>query len=65
MMDKKLLLPLLTNAMLLGMLLIVYLDGRNPYMAFLTSAPSKVYIVLMCLLGLITSTLYLIRTRDR
>ena len=47
------------------MLLIVYLDGRNPFMAFLTSTPSKVYIVLMCLLGLLTSTLYLIRMRDR
>ena len=65
MMDRKLLLPLLTNAMLLGMLLIVYLDGRNPFMAFLTSTPSKVYIVMMCLLGLLTSTLYLMRTRDR
>ena len=45
-------LTLLANAFLLGMLVLVFLDGRNPTMAFLTSEASRVYILLMCLLAL-------------
>ncbi|MBR5095011.1 MAG: hypothetical protein IK095_07955 [Oscillospiraceae bacterium] len=60
----KIFLALLTNAMLLGMLLLTYLDGRNPFMAFLTSGPSKIYIAIMCALGILTSTLFLAAARD-
>ena len=52
-------LTLLSNSMLLGMALLVYLDSRNPYMKFLTSGTSKIYILLMCLLGLTVGFLYL------
>ena len=43
---------LLANAFLLGLLVLVFLDGRNPAMAFLTSTASKVYILLTCVSAL-------------
>ena len=55
----KTVLALFSNAMLLGLLLLIYLDGRNPYMAFLTSGVSKVYLVILCLLGLTNGILIL------
>lgn len=45
-------LPHLAVAMLLGLLVLIVLDGRNPLMAFLTSGASKVYMVIMCVLSL-------------
>ena len=51
-------LPHLAIAMLLGLVLIVYLDGRNPYMAFLTSGVSKIYILILCAVCLIVSILF-------
>ena len=57
-------LALLSNAMLLGLLLLVYLDGRNPYMAFLTSGVSKIYLVILCVLGLTNGIILLSQQRD-
>ena len=56
---------MLANAMLLGMILLVYLDGRNPFMAFLTSTASKVYILLMCVTALACLILCLTDLRRR
>lgn len=48
----KAFLPHLAVAMLLGLLVLIVLDGRNPLMAFLTSGASKAYMIIMCLLSL-------------
>jgi len=50
----RLALVLLTNAMLLGLLLLIYLDMRNPYYygGFLCSPSSKIYLALLCGFGL-------------
>ena len=58
-------LTLLTNAMLLGLILLVYLDGRNPYMLFLTSNVSKIYMLVLCGLGVLTTTLSMADLRRR
>ena len=39
-------------ALALAVLLLLYLDARNPWMAFLSAAPAKVYIACLCLLGM-------------
>lgn len=52
-------LALLTDSMLIGMILLVYLDGRNPTLYFLTSISSKVYTLLMCAVGLASTILCL------
>lgn len=46
-------LPHLAIAMLLGLLVLIVLDGRNPLMAFLTSGASKVYMIVMCVSALL------------
>lgn len=51
----NLLQPLLTNALLLGMIVLVILDRYNPYQGFLNSASSRVYILILCASGLVTS----------
>ena len=53
----------LAIAMLLGMVVITILDGCNPLMAFLTSRPTKVYIVVMCILGVVTAIMYIAKSR--
>ncbi len=53
----------LTIAMLLGMVVITILDGYNPLMAFLTSRVTKIYIVVMCILGLVTAVMYIAKSR--
>ena len=53
----------LAIAMLLGMVVITILDGYNPLMAFLTSKASKVYIIVMCILGLVTALMYIAKSR--
>lgn len=45
-------LPHVAIALLLGLLVLVVLDGYNPLMAFLTSPPSKVYMVCACVVSL-------------
>ena len=53
----------LAIAMLLGMVVITILDGYNPLMAFLTSKASKVYIIVMCILGVATAVMYIATSR--
>ena len=53
----------LSIAMLLGMVVITILDGYNPLMAFLTSSTTKIYIVVMCILGLVTAVMYISKSR--
>ena len=51
--------PHLLISMLLGLILLVYLDGRNPLMEFLTSDASKAYLLILCAAGLTTAVLYI------
>ncbi len=65
----RIFLAMLTNAMLLGLPLLSYLDGRNPYYygGFLRSGSSKAYFVILCVVGLVTTCLSIadLRKRDR
>ena len=54
----------LSIAMLLGMVVITILDGYNPLMAFLTSKATKVYIIVMCILGVATAVMYIAKSRN-
>ncbi len=45
-------LPHLAVAMLLGLVVLIILDGFNPLMAFLTSNVSKLYMLIMCLVSI-------------
>ena len=53
----------LSIAMLLGMVVITILDGYNPLMAFLTSSTTKIYIVVMCILGVTAAIMYIAENR--
>lgn len=53
----------LAIAMFLGMVVITVLDGYNPLMAFLTSNTTKIYIIVMCILGLVTALMYIAKSR--
>ena len=63
----RIFLALLTNALLLGLPLLCYLDGRNPYFygGFLASSSSKVYLCVLCAVGLVTTCLSLADLRNR
>ena len=54
----------LANALLLGLPVLIYVDGRNPFMSFLTSGPSKIYLLLLAALGFVSTWLYLLSLRD-
>ncbi|MBQ6273843.1 MAG: hypothetical protein IJK63_06415 [Oscillospiraceae bacterium] len=60
---------MLTNALLMGLPLLCYLDGRNPYYfgGFLRSSASKVYLCVLCVVGVVTCCLYIadLLNRDR
>jgi len=45
----------LAIAMLLGFVVIMVLHGYNPLMSFLTSAATRVYIIIMCAFGVIAA----------
>ena len=51
----------LSIAMLMGMVVLVIMDNHNPLMKFLTSVPSKTYIIVMCAAALISLVLYAAR----
>lgn len=46
-------------ALALGLMVITVLDGFNPLMGFLTSTPSKVFIICTCLSAAVTAALSL------
>ena len=56
-------LPHLSIAMLLGMIVLVIMDNHNPMMKFLTSSASKVYIIIMCVIGIVCAVLYAAKLR--
>lgn len=56
-------LPHLSIAMLLGMIVLVIMDNHNPMMKFLTSSASKVYIIIMCVTGIVCAVLYAAKLR--
>lgn len=55
----KRLLAKIQIALALGLLVLSVLDGYNPTMAFLTSTPSKVYILIACATGIALSIICL------
>ncbi len=59
----RLILAMLANAMLMGLAVLVIVDARNPYMRFLTSTPSYVYLLLLCVLGVTVVSLYIASLR--
>ena len=59
----KVFLAMLANALLLGLIVLVVVDARNPYMRFLTSGPSHVYLLLTCALGVTVVSLYIASLR--
>lgn len=46
----KFILPHLAIAMLLGLIVLLILDSRNPLMEFLTGDAAKIYMIIMCVL---------------
>ena len=63
-MDRlKTLLAMLTNSLALGLVVLILLDLRNPYMGFLSSVPSRVFMVCLCVCAAATATLYIAQQR--
>ena len=59
----RIFLAMLANALLLGLAVLVFVDERNPYMRFLTSGPSHVYLLLTRALGVTVVSLYIASLR--
>jgi hypothetical protein len=59
----KLILAMLTNAMLLGLIVLVVVDARNPYMRFLTSTASYLYLLLLAVVGVVVVSMYIASLR--
>lgn len=58
-------LPHLSICLSVGLLVFSVLDGYNPYMQWLNSPSSKVYITICCLVSVVTALLLIIRQRRR
>lgn len=58
-------LAMLTNALALGLILLILLDLRNPYMQFLSSVPSRLFMLALSLCALALATLTLADSRRR
>ena len=61
----KAFLPHLAISMLLGLLVLVLLDSRNPLMKFLNSEASYYYIVITCLLCIGVIGTFIIQQRKK
>ena len=59
----KLILAMPANALLLGLAVLVIVDARNPYMRFLTSTVSYIYLLLLAVIGVTVVTLYIASLR--
>ena len=59
----KAFLPHLCLSMALGLAVLVFLEGRNPVMAFLSSPASRVYILCFCVLVLFLCAFCIIDNR--
>ncbi len=58
-------LPHLSICLLLCLAVFTVLDGYNPYMKWLTSGVSKIFIGLCCAVGITTAILLIARQRRR
>lgn len=56
-------LAMLAIALLLGLIVLVILDARNPFMQFLTSGPSHVYLLLTAVVGAAALSLFIAQLR--
>lgn len=56
-------LPHLSLALALGLIVLVVLDNFNPMMAFLTSRPSKIFMLAVCLSSVVVSLICIVRDR--
>ncbi len=56
-------LPHLSLALALGLIVLVVLDGYNPMMAFLTSRPSKIFMLAVCVSSVLVSLVCIVRDR--
>jgi hypothetical protein len=61
----KIFLAMLTNALALGLGVLLLLDLRNPYMGFLSSVPSRVFMACLCVCAVATATLYIAGQRRK
>ncbi len=59
----KLFLAMLANALLMGLVVLVIVDARNPYMRFLTSTSSYLYLLLLAVVGITVVSLYIASLR--
>ena len=57
--------PHLTLVLAVGLALFAVLDGYNPFMEWLTSGVSKLYIYLFCALSAVTSILCVVEQRKK
>ena len=59
----KILLAMLANALLMGLVVLVIVDARNPYMRFLTSTSSYLYLLLLAVVGITVVSLFIASLR--
>lgn len=59
----KIFLAMLANALLMGLVVLVIVDARNPYMRFLTSTSSYLYLLLLAVVGITVVSLYIASLR--
>ena len=59
----KLFLAMLANALLMGLIVLVIVDARNPYMRFLTSTSSYLYLLLLAVVGITVVSMYIASLR--
>jgi len=59
------LIPHLCLAMALGLIVITYVDGRNPLMKFLSSGTSKTYLYLLAALTILTAVFCIVSDNRR
>lgn len=58
-------LPHLSICLLICLAVFVVLDGYNPYMKWLTSTVSKIYLVICIVVGILTAIALIVRQRRR
>ena len=59
----KIFLAMLANALLLVLIVLVIVDARNPYMRFLTSTVSYLYLLLLAVVGIVVVSMYIASLR--
>ena len=59
----RIFLAMLANALLLGLIVLVIVDARNPYMRFLTSTASYLYLLLLAVVGVVVVSMHIASLR--